>query len=49
METTHDMGKCKCKSWLFWKGKPGKIVELCFENYTQVAKKLILRTVLGEN
>jgi len=32
------------------KGKPGEIVALkCFENYTQVSKKLILRNVIGEN
>jgi hypothetical protein len=32
------------------KGKSGDIVVLlCFKNYTQVAKKLILRIVLGEN
>jgi len=32
------------------KAKPGEIVELmCFENYIQVYKKLILRIVLGEN
>lgn len=32
------------------KGKPGEIVALmCFENCTQVSKKLILRIVLREN
>jgi hypothetical protein len=33
------------------KGKPGEIVALlmCFEIYTQVSEKLILRIVLGEN
>jgi hypothetical protein len=32
------------------KGKAGEIVALmCFANYTQVSKKLILRIVLGEN
>jgi len=31
------------------KGKAGEVVALmCFENYTQVSKKLILRIVLGE-
>jgi hypothetical protein len=31
------------------KGKPGEIGALmCFENYTQVSKKLILGFVLGE-
>jgi hypothetical protein len=50
VETNHDMGMYKHKSALFWKGKPGKFVEfLCFENYSQVTKKLILRIVLGEN